>query len=57
MAKIQNILIEIQDRLVSGEAPNKIAEQMGVPLHWITETEMDMDVPPYPVIQYEGGEP
>lgn len=57
MAKIKDVLIEIQDRLVSGEAPAKIAEAIGVPLHWVTEAEMDMDVVPYPLIQFEGGEP
>lgn len=54
MAKIKNVLVEIQDRLVSGQNPADIAKVLGVPLHWVTEAEMDMDIVPYPLIDYSG---
>lgn len=43
MAKIKQILLEVEDRLASGEKPEHIAEKLHIPLHWVTEAEMDMD--------------
>ena len=48
MGKIQNVLLEIEDRLANGQKPSEIAKTLGVPLHWVTETEMDMEWTGYP---------
>lgn len=43
MSKIKQIVVEIQERLESGIEPKKIAEDLCVPLSWVTEAEMDME--------------
>lgn len=47
MSKMKDIVIEIEERLVSGEKPEHIAKLLNVPLNWITEVEMDMDYSEY----------
>lgn len=47
MSKMKQIVIEIEERLVSGQSPEQIAKLLNVPLNWITEVEMDMDYSEY----------
>lgn len=49
MAKMKQVLMEIEERLARGQKPAEIANVLGVPLHWVTETEMDMEWTGYPV--------
>lgn len=43
MGKINQIQIEIQERLVSGQSAYTISTLLNVPVEWVTETEMEMD--------------
>jgi DNA-directed RNA polymerase specialized sigma subunit len=49
MAKIEKVLKEIEKRLSRGQSPTEVAKALGIPLHWVTETEMDMEWTGYPV--------
>ena len=44
---MKQIVIEIEERLVSGEKPEQISKKLNVPVNWITEVEMDMDYSEY----------
>lgn len=44
--KFPKVLTEIDKRLTRGESKHKIATDLKIPLHWITESEMDMDWSP-----------
>lgn len=48
MAKLKQILKEIEKRLSQGDSPSKISKELGIPLHWVTETEMDMEWSGFP---------
>lgn len=43
MSKIKQVVTEIHERLELGETPAKIATDLGVPISWVTEAEMDME--------------
>lgn len=49
MAQLKHVLKEIEKRLSRGDRPEKIAKELGVPVHWVTETEMDMEWTGFPI--------
>lgn len=47
MAKIKNVVADIEKRLAAGQTPEHIAKTLNIPLNWVTEVEMDMDYSEY----------
>ena len=47
MSKMKSIVIDIEERLSSGESPEQISKILGIPVNWVTEVEMDMDYSEY----------
>lgn len=54
MARIKDILIEIERRLASGQTPQEVAKTLNIPLHWVTEAEMDMEWTGFPAGELDG---
>ena len=54
MVKIKDILIEIERRLAYGQTPQEVAKTLNIPLHWVTETEMDMEWTGFPASEFNG---
>lgn len=54
MAKMKDILIEIETRLARGQTPQEVARVLNIPLHWVTEAEMDMEWTGFPVGELDG---
>lgn len=47
MTKLKEVVIDIEERLVSGQSPEQISKTIGVPVNWVSEVEMDMDYSEY----------
>jgi hypothetical protein len=54
MSRIGDILVEIEDRLAGGQTPQEVAKTLNIPLHWVTETEMDMEWTGFPACEFNG---
>lgn len=37
-----DLLIEVEDRLRMGYAANEVAKQLGVPVEWVIDTELEL---------------